>query len=155
MINFLTERKAHENQQLAALSGARISISRYAPRNAAAGYRVYSKLAPGPWFNKVGAAEFCRLYGAQLAALDPQRTFDELVALAAPHEPVLMCWEVPPFHIPTNWCHRHLVADWFKATIGVEVPELEIPASAAIKLGRGMVRNATHAAPDHVVPRAQ
>jgi len=108
-----------------------VSISRWAPRNAPAGYKDYSKLAPGPWFNKVNAPEFCGFYGAQLMALDPQRTFDELVILAGRHEPVLMCWDVPPFVVPTNWCLRHLVADWFKAMVGVEVPELDISASQA------------------------
>jgi hypothetical protein len=37
-----------------------------------------------------------------------------------------MFWEVPPFVVPPNWCHRHLVADWFKTTIGIDVPELDI-----------------------------
>src|ERR1700739_2862254 len=31
----------------------RISIARFAPRGHPAGYRIYSKLAPGPWFNSV------------------------------------------------------------------------------------------------------
>jgi hypothetical protein len=35
----------------------RISIARFAPRGHPAGYRVYSKLAPGPWFNKVSNEE--------------------------------------------------------------------------------------------------
>jgi hypothetical protein len=118
----------------------RISISRYAPRNAA-GYRAYSKLAPGPWFNKVSASEFCQLYGAQLAALDPRRTFDEIVALAAPDEPVLMCWEVPPFVVPTNWCHRQLVAEWFKGTLSMDVPELDLAGATPIKLARGLRRS--------------
>ena len=136
----------------------RVSISRFAPSSAAPGYAVCRRLIPGPW-SRIGGrwvdhATFVAGYAAQLAALDPQATLDAIVARAAPHEPVLMCWEVPPFKIPENWCHRHLVADWFKATIGVDVPEL-LPASAAIKLGRGMVRNATRTASDQVVPRKQ
>ena len=71
----------------------------------------------------VGTDEYCRLYGQILAGLDPQRTYDELVALMAPAEPVLLCYEVPPFSAPQpipqaglttigrqNWCHRRLVA---------------------------------------------
>jgi len=61
------------------------------------------------------------LYGQILAGLDPQRTYDELVALMAPAEPVLLCYEVPPFTAPQpipqaglttigrqNWCHCRL-----------------------------------------------
>jgi len=70
---------------------------------------------------------------------NPQATFDAIVARVAPHEPVLLCWEMPPWHYPHHWCHRTTVADWFKQTLGVEVLELDIPAAAAIKLGRGMV----------------
>ena len=80
-----------------------------------------------------------RGYAEQLAALDPQATFDAIVARVAPHEPVLLCWEMPPWHYPHHWCHRTTVADWFKQTLGVEVLELDIPAAAAIKLDRGMV----------------
>jgi len=116
----------------------RVSISRFAPRAAPAGYAVCRRLIPGPWFNKVDTDEFNRLYGAQLAALDPQATFDAIIARAAPHEPVLLCWEVPPFQ-GRNWCHRRTVADWFQNTLGVAVDELDIPTSAAIKLGRVMV----------------
>ena len=70
---------------------------------------------------------------------NPQATFDAIVARVAPHEPVLLCWETPPWHYPHHWCHRTTVADWFKQTLGIEVLELDIPAAAAIKLGRGMV----------------
>ena len=70
---------------------------------------------------------------------NPQATFDAIVARVAPHEPVLLCWEMPPWHFPRHWCHRTTVADWFKQTLGVEVLELDIPAAAAIKLDRGMV----------------
>jgi hypothetical protein len=120
----------------------RISIARFAPRNHPKGYRVYSKLAPGPWFNSVSIDEYCRLYGQLLDALDPKRVYAELVALVAPKEPVLLCYEVPPFTAPqpipqagleqigrSNWCHRRLVAVWFKETIGIDVPELVLPGA--------------------------
>jgi hypothetical protein len=120
----------------------RVSIARYAPRRHPAGYRVYAKLAPGPWFNSVGVDEYCHLYGAILANLDPKQVYAELVALIAPEEPVLLCWEVPPFTAPqpipaagleqigrSNWCHRRMVAVWFKETIGIDVPELVLPGA--------------------------
>ena len=144
----------------------RISIARFAPRGHPAGYPVYSKLAPGPWFNKVSIDEYCRLYGQILAGRDPQRTYDELVALTAPAEPVLLCYEVPPFSAPQpipqaglttigrqNWCHRRLVAVWFQETLGIEVAELELPhgSLAATRHARGPA--IPREPPSHVDPR--
>jgi hypothetical protein len=100
----------------------RISIARYPPRGTPAGFRVYKKLAPGPWFNSVSRDEYDRLYGAQLAALDPALVKAELESLAGDAEPVLLCWERAPF-TEKNWCHRRLVARWFHETLGVLIPE--------------------------------
>jgi hypothetical protein len=61
-------------------------------------------------------------YAQQLAALDPERVWRELHALSMPAEPILCCWEVPPF-TAQNWCHRRLVAAWFEEQLGVTVPE--------------------------------
>ncbi len=98
----------------------RISISRSAPRRAPAGYRLYRKLAPGPWFNSVDDDTYHRLFLAEiLAPLDPRQVWAELHALAAPHEPVLLCWE----HDPAG-CHRRMVAAWLEQALGVRVPEL-------------------------------
>jgi hypothetical protein len=130
----------------------RISIARFAPRGNPAGYRIYAKLAPGPWFNSVSIDEYCRLYGEILARLDQRRVYDELVALMAPAEPVLLCYEVPPFSAPqpipqagltmigrSNWCHRRLVAEWFQEALGIEVAELELShgSLAATRHARG------------------
>ena len=120
----------------------RISIARWAPRGCPAGYRVFTPLAPGKWFNSVADDEYIALYMKQLAALDPQKTWDQLHELAGGHEPVLLCWEVAPFHAhqpiliadaartpegkKPNWCHRRLVAHFFKEKLCVDGPELEI-----------------------------
>jgi hypothetical protein len=100
----------------------RVSIARFPPRNTPAGFRVYKKLAPGPWFNSVSRDEYDRLYGAQLAALDPAVVKSELQALAGDAEPVLLCWERTPF-TEKNWCHRRIVARWLHETLGEPVPE--------------------------------
>lgn len=100
----------------------RISIARYAPRGTPAGFRVYKALAPGPWFNSVTRDEYERRYALQLAALDPRQVYDELRALAGDAEPVLLCWERPPF-TDTNWCHRRLVAAWLEEALGEHVME--------------------------------
>lgn len=101
----------------------RVSIARHPPRNTPAGFRVYRPLAPGPWFNSATREEYERLYGAQLAALDAQKVHDELHALHPGIEPVLLCYERPPF-TDTNWCHRRIVAAWLEKALGIEVLEL-------------------------------
>lgn len=103
----------------------RISIARYAPRNIPAGYRIYSKLAPGTWFNSVSEAKYNELFRNEiLARLDPQRTWDELHAMTGGYEPVLLCWEKPG-----EFCHRHLVAGWFERELGVTVSEYDPKAT--------------------------
>ena len=58
-------------------------------------------------------------YAQQLAALDPERVWHELHALAAPAEPIILCWE-----LPGQPCHRLRVARWLEEQLGVSVPEL-------------------------------
>lgn len=101
----------------------RISISRAAPRNSVAGFRVFKLLAPGPWFNSVPRDVYERLYAEQLAELNAQAVWDRLHILTDGHEPVLLCYEKPPF-TATNWCHRRLVAAWFHEQLGHSVDEL-------------------------------
>lgn len=100
----------------------RISIARSAPRGMS-GFRVYKKLAPGSWFKTATYEEYVRRYNAQLAALDPQQTWDHLVNIAGPHEPVLLCWEQTPL-TAENWCHRRMAARWFQEHLGHEVEEI-------------------------------
>ncbi len=51
--------------------------------------------------------------------------FEDLHRLADPHEPVLLCWERPPFS-ETVWCHRRMVAAWLERELGLIVPEVEL-----------------------------
>jgi hypothetical protein len=103
----------------------RISIARYAPRRTPAGFRIFSALAPGSWFNSVSREEYERLYKAEmLDRLDPLRTWNTLHEMAGRgNEPILLCWEKPPFS-EKNWCHRQIVARWFKEQLGYDVDEL-------------------------------
>jgi hypothetical protein len=101
----------------------RIGISLGTPRfGVPAGYRLYRPLNPGRDFLHAPLAEYQPRYMALLAGLDPRKTWDELHQLAAGAEPILLCFERPPLHA-NNFCHRRMVADWFKAELGEEVPE--------------------------------
>lgn len=101
----------------------RISIARFAPRGTPAGFKVYKPLAPGPWFNSVPEDVYRELYFAQLAELDAAAVVAALTELAAGHEPVLLCYEKPPF-TSDNWCHRTMVSEWLKKELGLEVSEI-------------------------------
>ncbi len=102
----------------------RISIARWAPRAAPVGFAVYRPLTPTAPMLKLARVEYEPLYQAILARLDPHQVVEDLHRLADPHEPVLLCWERPPFS-ETVWCHRRLVAAWLERELGLIVPEVE------------------------------
>lgn len=103
----------------------RIVISLGAPRRVPGGYRIYRKLAPTREILHLSFAEYRPRFLAEvLGSLDPAREWEHLHVLAAGAEPVLQCFERPPF-TERNFCHRRMVAQWFEQSLGVEVPELE------------------------------
>jgi hypothetical protein len=69
--------------------------------------------------------EYGPRYAKILAGLNPRATWDQLHALAGGAEPVLLCFERPPFRYPDNLCHRRRVADWFEKELGEIVPEYD------------------------------
>jgi len=101
----------------------RIVISRSTRGISPAGYRVFKTLAPGDYFRTATKEEYTKLFTAQLDALDPVEIWEKLHDLAGGVEPVLLCYEVPPF-TEENWCHRRMVADWFQKELGHTVDEL-------------------------------
>ena len=62
------------------------------------------------------------IFQQQLAELDPHDIHNRCVALVAPYEPVLLCFEKPPF-INGHWCHRRAVAEWMEHSLNISVPE--------------------------------
>jgi uncharacterized protein (DUF488 family) len=82
--------------------------------------REYKKLVPKYWFlNKFKEDGDEKFYIKQyqkevLSILDARQVYDELGENA-----VLLCWEKSG-----KFCHRHLVSNWFKEKLGIEVKEL-------------------------------
>ncbi len=83
--------------------------------------RQYKKLAPsypvlmGYKNGKISEEQFIERYYAEvLNNLDAKQVYEELG-----EDAVLLCWEKSG-----SFCHRHLVAEWLKEKLGVEVTEL-------------------------------
>lgn len=106
------------------LPGA-IGIARYCPK-AHVPAAEYKALAPGIWFNRVAESQYRRLFADKiLSVLDPQKVWDDLHAIAGGAEPVLLCWEKTKDVLDGSlFCHRRIVASWFKETLGHDVPEM-------------------------------
>ncbi len=110
----------------------RIGISVGAPRGCPAGYRMYRALAPRRDMLKLDQATYRRIFFDEiLGKLDPEKIVRDLHSLAVSHEPVLLCFEKPPF-TASNWCHRRMVAEWLKDTLDLEVPEIGWPVDPAV-----------------------
>jgi hypothetical protein len=107
-----------------------ISIARFGPRWMRFSGSWYAALAPTPSMLKLDATAFDALYWAQLEALDPQRVYRDLVAVAGP-DALLLCHEKPG-----TLCHRLIVACWLEATLGIHVPELRAPVTTAARMPR-------------------
>lgn len=99
----------------------RVSISRGTPRGTSKGYKLFKKLAPGPWFNSVDEETYIKLFYEQLEKLDPVEIVEQIEALHQNDEPVLLCYENPNHK---TWCHRAIVSVWLHDQLGLVVPEV-------------------------------
>jgi uncharacterized protein (DUF488 family) len=95
-----------------------VSIALSNPKNFMG--REYKALAPNGWFLRKykldGDVDFyTEQYQAEvLDQLDPKEVLRDLG-----EDAVLLCWEKPG-----EFCHRHLVAQWLKEKLGIEIKEL-------------------------------
>ena len=106
----------------------RIGISLGAPRGIKVGYRMFRKLAPTRGILDLDEPTYREAFFRDiLGPLDPKQITRELHDLAGGFEPVLLCFEKPPF-TPTNWCHRRMVAEWFQQELGLDGPEYGVTA---------------------------
>ncbi|MGD8718386.1 MAG: hypothetical protein PVH29_06135 [Candidatus Zixiibacteriota bacterium] len=72
---------------------------------------------------EVTAVEYEALYLAKrLNLLDPGRVAEELVELAAPYEPILLCWCGR-----RKFCHRRVIREWFDRA-GIRCEEVNVDA---------------------------
>ena len=82
--------------------------------------KEYKKLAPKYWFlmqykEDRDKEHYIHHYKKEvLDKLDPQTVYDELG-----HDAVLLCYEKP-----SDFCHRHIVAEWLNESLGLFITEL-------------------------------
>lgn len=101
----------------------RIGITVGTPRGQS-GLVYFRALAPHRSMLKgLTPEEYIEQFDEILRRLDPRETWEQLHELVKPHEPVLLCYERPPF-TRDNWCHRRYVAEWFKDSLGEIVEEV-------------------------------
>jgi len=115
------------NNQIHQLKG--ISISRFPDKRN--GYiPEFTPLIPSEQLLKAYKAglpwaEYATVYQMQLDCLKPEKVLDRLQEISAAlgaSEPILLCWESAKT-LDSQPCHRRLVAKWFQASLGIEVPE--------------------------------
>jgi uncharacterized protein (DUF488 family) len=107
-----------------ARGAGRVAISRSVPKFLKGKIAVYEKLAPPAWMVRITDREkWCRCYRkVVLGELNPLQVYNELHALAGEgNEPILLCYE--RLEDPDEWCHRRLVAEWFREKLGIDVDE--------------------------------
>ena len=62
--------------------------------------------------------DYVRIYNEQLSKLNAKVIYSRLMQMTGGKEPILMC------HCGKEYfCHRHLVAEWFKKELGISVTE--------------------------------
>lgn len=87
---------------------------------------TYKRLAPKYFIlndykkGKINEEEYIRLYYEHvLSKLDAHKVYDELINLVGSEDIVLLCYEKSD-----KFCHRHIVAKWFKDELDIDILEL-------------------------------
>ena len=112
-----------------------IAISRSVPKYLAGRVKRFEALAPDRRWHHLAKPAFCRAYfGHLLVRLDAQEVWNTLHEIAGGAEPIICCYERPPFDDLRNWCHRTMVAAWFRDKLGEIVEEIEPAAQAQLTL---------------------
>ncbi len=105
-----------------------IGISIGKPRGMTVNCGFYKALAPRREMLRMPYHAYRDLYFREiLGPLDPRQVVEDLQRLAGKSEPVMLCFERPPFN-DDNWCHRRLVAEWFGDKLSLVVPEIDSTA---------------------------
>lgn len=106
---------------IAAKEPGAIAISRKLPHWLPRDFPRYRPLAPGDWHRSITEGQYVQRYHSILATMQPIIVWNLLHEMVYPHEPILVCYEKSG-----DFCHRRIVAEWFRYWLNQEVPELTI-----------------------------
>ena len=67
---------------------------------------------------KINEDFFYKKFYVQLNQLNPKETYENILTLVKGNEPILMT-----HGNKSNFCHRHIVAEWFTANLGIQIEE--------------------------------
>lgn len=84
---------------------------------------TYPSLAPKRGMLKMNETDYRREFDKILSMSPPMRVLRDLDVMARNNGKssiALLCYEPPE-----KFCHRHLVAEWFKDKLGIEVKEYD------------------------------
>lgn len=96
-----------------------VSVSVFNPKRLKNDIRVSLRyLAPRYNMLKMGEEEYTPKYLDILKNTNPKRVIEDLEQATQGQDCALMCYE-----IPTDFCHRHLIADWLNEKTPFEVEE--------------------------------
>ena len=85
--------------------------------------RIYSPLMPRKEMLRMSEGAYRVEYGKILSMNPPMRILRDLEQIASNNDVndiALICFEAPE-----KFCHRHLVAEWFRDKLGIEVKEFD------------------------------
>lgn len=79
------------------------------------------KLAPTYNMLKLQRAEYVPKFKNILAKLNPEAEYQALLEMGEGNDVAILCFEKP-----TDFCHRHMVAEWFNENLQLEIPVTEL-----------------------------
>lgn len=117
----------YQNRRIDPAIHAVIQTSLGHPRFPKVNYPVahWEEIMPDPAMLALAFPEYRTAYRAKLDAIGLptiREGLAELVAMNAPREPLLCCFE--SLKTPGQFCHRRIFAEWFEEQTGEEIPEL-------------------------------
>ena len=89
----------------------------------------YKRLAPRRDMLYMNEQMYRREFANIMAKLNPQQVLIDLKRLAGRVGNVALCC----YEKPSDFCHRHLVAEWLNQSLGIEVVEYEAEQAAKTK----------------------
>jgi hypothetical protein len=98
-----------------------IGVSRGVPKGFA--YPGILRIAPTyAMISKTFPTErYMPMYKQILAKVDPRSILEQLDQLGGGADVAMLCWEKPG-----DFCHRHMIADWLEAELGIEIIEWRV-----------------------------